>query len=268
MTTIKFNTPGQIHSPELDLLCEFAPAGGSFGHIPALPGLCYRGDDIAELERIAPAQITRYMEWVLSAGMHDLNSTVRTLAAYGKQESFNSIPIVIKENLPGSPVWISGNPAALFDYDLHPLDTAEVSAYLRLTQQALNQIVAVAGARTISQMGLKSNQEHRSIDEMLTHVGNCVWWYCSRIDDDLPEPDEVKDETPGSRVMRLLRIATSYLANVPSSRRTTVHVPTRFKTTDPSERWTYTKVIRRQAEHAWEHLIELIEMEKDMRSAV
>jgi hypothetical protein len=33
-----------------------------------------------------------------------------------------------------------------------------------------------------------------------------------------------------------------------------VKVPARYPTDDPTEQWTLAKVIRRQAEHLWEHL--------------
>jgi hypothetical protein len=85
-------------------------------------------------------------------------------------------------------------------------------------------------------------------------MGNCVWWYCSRIDDVLPEPVEISEEAPMARIERLLEVAGEYLLAVPLQARMIVNVPTRFLTKDPREAWTHAKVCRREAEHMWEHL--------------
>jgi hypothetical protein len=92
------------------------------------------------------------------------------------------------------------------------------------------------------------------MDEALTHVGNCIWWYASRVDDELPEPSESSEESPLARCIRLLADVRPFLLGIPGRERTRVHVPARFPTNDPSEPWTYAKVCRREAEHAWDHL--------------
>ncbi len=250
----------QDQSPVLLLLSEVVPKDGCFGHIPDLPGLCFRGEDLAQLEAKAPEQISGYVQWVMAEGLQDLNPTVTMLADLMSRNSFNSIRVVKGETIAGSPVWISGNPAALFDYDLRPLADAGILAYLRFTQQALKRIGDLAEALPKSQREHHPVQEHRSVDEMLTHVGNCVWWYCSRIDDNLAEPDDLAGETPFQRIGRLFDFAIKYLRSIPLPERIIVHTPKRFLTNDPWEQWTHTKSCRRQAEHAWEHLAELTQM--------
>lgn len=258
LTLSNNNVPSQL--PTLDLLCEVVSGDGCFGHIPALPGLCFRGEDIFELESKAPEEIKKYVEWLIAEGISDLNPTISELAACVNESSLKSITIINKESLEGSPVWISGNPAVLFDYDLHPLDDVTVLAHLRFTRQVLMRLAEIAEVL----LKLKSKQmpdpEHRSIDEMLTHIGNCVWWYCSRIDEKLPEPDEPTGETQADRMKRLYVKAEKYLISIPLTQRSVVHVPTRYRTNDPLEQWTHTKACRRQAEHAWEHLLELMQI--------
>lgn len=258
--TIQSNHNTQPQLPAVDLLCEIVPGDGCFGHIPALPGLCFRGEDPSELQRTSPDQIKKYIEWLIIENLSDLNPLVIGLMPHVDGSYFNSIHVVIKEIVAGSPVWISGNPAVLFNYDLHPMKNPEVLAYLQFTGQVLKHIGHIIESLSRSQLLKKPDSESRSSGEILTHIGNCVWWYCSRLDDSLPEPDDVIEETPLHRIDRLFDHAKEYLISVPQSLRKTVHVPSRYQTNDPLEKWTHTKTCRRQAEHAWEHLGELMQI--------
>jgi hypothetical protein len=245
-----------VHSqlPPFDLLVEVAPSEGCFAHIPALPGLCFRASDPEEAERIALGQIANYSQWILAEDLVDLNSEADALVRRARILNFTGVRVVETERRDGSPLWISGNPAILFDHDRHPLDDTAVTAHLRFARQVVKRIRAMVAVMSPDQREQKPAVQYRSVDETLTHIGNCVWWYCARIDDELPEPDERDEETPMTRIERLLEAAGEYLLTVPLQARTTVHVPTRFLTIDPGEAWTHTKVCRRQAEHMWEHL--------------
>ena len=74
-------------SPSLDsdrlllpLLLEVAPGHGCLAHIPVLPGLCFRVDDLAALRVIAFEQITLYGRWLLDHNAMDLTPEATTLA--------------------------------------------------------------------------------------------------------------------------------------------------------------------------------------------
>ena len=237
-----------------ELLVEDAGSQGCLGHIPALPGLCFRAENAAALTEVAPARIGEYAGWLSAEGLSDLTPRAMELSrrVLAKQPSITQI--VIAEHLAGSPVWESGNPAVLFEHDLRPLDNATVVSHLRFTRRVLQEIRELVAPLSVEQRARRQAPDRRSIDETLTHLGNCIWWYCSRIDDELPEPDEPVDESPLDRIDPLFTAAETYLLSIPYSTRTTVHVPTRFLTKDPDERWTHTKVCRRQAEHVWAHL--------------
>jgi predicted RNase H-like HicB family nuclease len=237
-----------------DLLVEVAPSEGCFAHVPSLPGLCFRACDPEEARRSAPGQIAYYSQWLLAENLVDLTPEVETLVRSARFRNFTRVMVVEKERQVGSPLWISGNPAVLFDHDRNPLGNKAVSAHLRFARQVVKRIRAEISVLSLAQREHKLAAEVRSVDETLTHIGNCVWWYCSRIDDSLPEPDEPAGETPMERIDRLLEAAGEYLPAVPQQARPTVHVPTRFLTKDAGEAWTHTKVCRRQAEHLWEHL--------------
>ena len=240
--------------PPFDLLVEVAPSEGCYAHIPALPGLCFRASDPEGAGRIALEKIANYSQWLVAENLVDLNSEADALVRRARIMNFTGIRVVEKERRDGSSLWISGNPAILFDYDRHPLDDTAVTAHIRFARQVVKRIRAMVAVMSPDQCEQKPATQDRSVDETLTHIGNCVWWYCARIDDELPEPDERAEETPMARIERLLEAAGEYLLAVPHQARTTIHVPTRFLTKDAGEAWTHTKVCRRQAEHLWEHL--------------
>ena len=165
-----------------------------------------------------------------------------------------AVRILVAEHVTGAPVWESGNPAVLFVHDLSPLGEGAVTAHLRFIRRILDRIRELITPLSSEQRTRGSVPDRRSVDETLEHIGNCIWWYCSRIDDALPEPEELLDEDQLDRIDRLFDVAEPFLLAVPLDERTRIHVPSRFLTADPNERWTYTKVCRRQAEHVWAHL--------------
>jgi len=245
-------SPTDVKLPPFDLLVEDAGALGCLGHIPTLPGLCFRAETVADVESLAPVRIREYADWLAENGLGDLTPEVGHLASRGRAAS--SVRIVIAEHVAGAAVWKSGNPAVLFQHDLRSLDDDGVIAHLRFTRRALDEMREIVERLSDEKRAWKPDPARRSVDETIEHVGNCIWWYCSRIDDELPEPEEPSGEASADRMDRLFAAAEAYLLDVPLSVRTTVHVPTRFPTSNPHERWTHTKVCRREAEHVWAHL--------------
>jgi hypothetical protein len=237
-----------------DLLIEDAGTEGCLGHVPTLPGLCFRARDAEEAEAIASDRIAEYAAWLRAEDMTDLSSETEEAVRCANAEGSSGLWTVAAEHVAGAPVWESGNAAVLFRSDLCPLDDRAVAARLRFVRRVLDRIREVVVRLSASDRASRPASNRRSVDETLEHVGNCVWWYCSRIDDDLPEPEEIPNEDPLDRIDRLFAIAEAFLLAVPYSARTSIHVPMRFPTADPNERWTHTKVCRRQAEHVWAHL--------------
>ena len=240
--------------PAFDLLVEDAGNRGCLGHIPALPGLCFRAGSVVGLERIALARISDYGRWLLAEDLADLTPDTEALVFRVRAGDLSGISVAEAEHLAGSPVWESGNPAVLFERDLLRLSDNVVAAHLLFTRRVLGKMRGLVDPLSPAERARRPAADRRSIDETLKHIGNCVWWYCSRIADELPEPDEPAAEPPLDRIDRLFDVAEAYLLGVPFSARTTVYVPTRFPTSDQHERWTHTKVCRRQAEHVWAHL--------------
>lgn len=113
--------------------------------------------------------------------------------------------------------------------------------------------MSIAGLAPLQQ-AWKPAPDRRSLAETLIHIGDCIWWYCSRLDGGLLELESPPDESPIERVGRLVEEAEELLLAVPLSARAEIHIPARFPSADPHEKWTHTMVCRRQAEHLWEHL--------------
>jgi len=238
----------------LRLLIEDAGDLGCLGHIPALPGLCFRAERASELEEAAPDRIAEYVRWLSAEDLGDLTPGTTELIQWLQAGASSDVRVVVAERLAGAPVWESGNAAVLFDHDLQPLSDGAVAAHLCFVGRILDRMRALVDPLSLEQRARRPAPDRRSIDETLEHVGNCIWWYCSRIDDDLPEPDEPPDEDQLDRIDRLSEAAQVFLLGIPPVLRADIHVPTRFPTADPDERWTHTKVCRRQAEHVWTHL--------------
>jgi len=249
-----------------ELLIEDEGTQGCLGHVPALPGLNFRADTAMELEKAAPARIREYAQWLSAEGLADLTPETRALVSQVQSGDVTGLRAVVTEHCTGALVWDSGNPAVLFEHDHGPLVDGAVAAHLRFVRRILDRMRELITPLSSEQRTRRAALERRSVDETLKHVGNCVWWYCSRIDDDLPEPEEIANEDPLDRIDRLFEIAETFLFAVPLSARATVHIPTRFQTADPNERWTHTKVCRRQAEHAWAHLCGLKRQVPEIRT--
>jgi hypothetical protein len=238
----------------LELLIEVTPDEACFGHIPALPGLCFKADNPDELYQKASNEVLKYLGWLIQEGILNTIPAATKLAKRIHSGSETDIQLVEKERAKGAPLWISGNPAVLFEADKRTLDNNEVNAHLRFVKQAVTRIKAMISNLTPERRQHKPAEDRRSIDETLRHIGNCVWWYCSRIDDRLTEPKEYPDEDPIRRIERFLKHASEFLLAVPFGKRPEIYIPKRFTTSDPNEQWNHTKVCRRQAEHVWEHL--------------
>ncbi len=237
-----------------DLYIEVAGNGECLCHTPALPGMCFRAKSVQEVHNIAVKRIAAYARWLSSMHLAGLNPLAARLVELVSAGRVRDIRVAERERRDGAPVWISGNAAALFSVDHRALSDAEVRTHLRFVGQVIRQMRKLITPLSPAQRGWKPTHDRRSLNETFTHIGNCVWWYCSRIDDALPEPADKEGEDPFDRIERLFVAASEFLLAVPHNARTIVHVPTRYPTQDPSEPWTHTKVCRRQSEHMWAHL--------------
>ena len=239
---------------KVPLLLEVAPGHGCVAHMPVFPGLCFRAGDPAAVPAVASRHVVLYARWLREHDARELSPDTAELVRRLRAGSLSDLEIVETERRIGSPVWLSGNPAVLFQHDRRALSDASVGAHISLIRLVLASTRRLVAPLSPTQSARTPAPGQRSINETLEHIGNCIWWYCSRIDDDLPEPEEPPGEQWLARMDRLLDAACAFLLGIRLRARTDVHVPKRFPTSDPAEEWTHAKVCRRQAEHVWEHL--------------
>jgi hypothetical protein len=146
---------------------------------------------------------------------------------------------------------------ALFARDCAPVAIPHVTEAFDVADHAWADIARRIARLGSAQRSTPPSAGKRSIEETLEHLGNCFWWYCSRIDDGLPDwPDAgLSFEERADAFLRRARAWCRERAGTggPAASGPAV-VPTRYPTDDPEEQWTLAKVIRRQAEHLWEHL--------------
>ena len=237
----------------LDLYIEVAEGGACMGHIPSLPGFCVRAASVNELEGHTRRVLSDYVDFLAAHDAANLNSTTAKIVDAASAGRLDSVSIRERERVFGAPVWESGNAAALFSIDRRLLSSEEVDVNFRFVRVVLNRMRAPIEPLSSDQRGRRPALDRRSLDETLEHIGNCVWWFASRIDDSLPEPDEIDGEDPLDRIDQHVVIAREVLLSVPLAERSTIYIPKRFPTLYPREPWTHAKACRREAEHVWAH---------------
>jgi len=238
----------------LDLFVEEAPGGDALVHVPSLPGLSVMVAHGSSRDRRIRSGLGAYTRWLGGHGLASVSPAAQAVVSAAAAAALGDVAWRVTESVAGAPVWISGNAAALFSVDRRRLSDGEAGAHLDVVGAALEDVVAATARLSEAERARGRKTGGRSVEETLTHIGNCIWWYASRIDDELPEPPDLPGEPPLARCVRLLTEVRAYLLAVPQGKRTRIHVPTRFPTNDPREPWTYAKVCRREAEHAWDHL--------------
>ena len=108
--------------------------------------------------------------------------------------------------------------------------------------------------------------ESRSIFETLLYVSDVIWWYCSRLNDEFPEPGQDCPREPITRIDYMTEVDREFLKGIPTNERDKVVIPQKYATHDAQEAWTMGKVLRRQAEHILEHRLELFEILQDRKA--
>jgi predicted RNase H-like HicB family nuclease len=220
---------------------EIAPGsdGGAAAHAPTLAGLVGFGWD----ERRALRDLDR------AADLYHAVLRRQGLASGPPGEHLFWRPA---RRVPGQPFWLSGHATALLPPDRVPPSDRRIRRVMRIVR-ALQAEHLGRLDRAPRQWG-RSTSRHRTPEQTLVHMGDCAWWYCSRVDDRLPEPGRECPDEPRARLAHLLDFAERWLLDLVPRARGRVVVPRRFPSSDPNERWTAGKVLRRLAEHQFEHL--------------
>lgn len=232
---------------------EMTPSGEGVAHLPSLPGDSFRFRTRDEVLMRAIEECGAYIRWVKARNI------AASLALTGPEIADHPAlcRATVVEELPGREIWESGKAAVMFECDLGLVDEEKIRRHFIVLQAALEELVTRAQAVPAERWDVAPEPGRRTLRETLVHVGNAVWWYCSRIDDAVSEPEgEDGDQTsdPAGRILRLADWALSWCLSLDNDRREQIQRPTRHLTDDPEELWTLGKVLRRQAEHAVEHL--------------
>lgn len=150
-------------------------------------------------------------------------------------------------------VGASGAPMALFSSDKNELSKRNVEEAFTVTGYIRQEIENRVEGLSKEEFEFQPNSNRRSLQETLQHIGNTVWWYCSRI-------DQKVDQWADNNLNELNRIEFFHekariflLEKIKEGESNKVYIPTLYPTLDPGEKWTARKVLRRQVEHLWEH---------------
>jgi len=215
-----------------ELYLERGPEGPWMAHAPSLPGACWLDlDETACLKRAADEM-----------GRH--------AARLGRAPPAGPYVVAGRVLNTTGVVGESGSPMARFSCDASP---PGIAAVWPAVERLARLIVETARGVPAGLRATRPREGGRSLDEVFVHLGNCVWWYCSRIDEGLSEwPDAWL--APEDRFLAFLPLSRNFYGNYPEERKGLVHVPARYPTSDRAEDWNYGKSLRRQAEHLAEHL--------------
>ncbi|KPL18802.1 MAG: hypothetical protein AMJ92_06115 [candidate division Zixibacteria bacterium SM23_81] len=215
--------------------------GGYMAHLFSHLGCVARARSARGLEKAVAEALGRYEEIARR----------RNFAATPVRRPFK---IKVVEEVSGMPIWESGNPAALFGPDLEALTPEAVQSGFRIMEGLRAELLAKVRELEPAQLQAQRDPNRRSLGQTLEHLADCEWWYLSRIDDDLPYFEDKCPKGIFPRLAWLLDKARQYLLELPVERQALVFVPHRHPTSDPAERWTPRKVLRRLLEHEFEHL--------------
>jgi predicted RNase H-like HicB family nuclease len=226
----------------IQICLERGQDGPWMGHWPRLPGCCWIRPTHAACLAAAMNEILAWVAFLDEQPAPDsgLPRPAGDDTAQAAEERTGQAGVVGE----------SGAAMALFDIDGHPPGLNTLWPVVMTTAAA---ITALAGTVEPGNWNSRPHPNRRSLDDVFRHLGNCLWWYCSRLDDTLPEwPDG--GLTPLERFNNFLPLARQYYAEWPADRIQQVTVPHRYPSADPAEPWQYGKSLRRQAEHLREHL--------------
>jgi len=214
---------------------EIDPDGYCAAHIPELLGLYVFSQSQKQTLRQLPGKIKEYQQW---------------LKRHGEKVAAGKIEIEIREIKYGTCPRISGNRAAIFEFDLLPPTNKEIKTWLKRAawnRQELKEIVAKLPDDVLD----RKEKGKRSIRGVLHHVANCDWWYVSRLNIEL---DENGPKETFARLDWARKVATHALLNLSEKGKTQIIIPTKYCGSTRGEKWTARKVFRRLLEHEHEHI--------------
>jgi len=245
----------------IQLYLELSPGGQTgIAHVPDIPGCHFAGATREDLVGRASAEVSRYLDWCAAHGLGDLDARVAAIVKARKKAVAASGPALVlrvAEEKEGDVGRENDAPSALFDRDHESPDDPSIHAHFRVVRAAYEEMARLVNAADERDLAARPGDGSASPAETLDHIGDGLWWLCSRIADDLPEPGADCPAHGLARIQCLIPWAEAWMLSIPAERRADVVVPARFPSRDHAEAWTFGKVCRRQAEHMVDHLGEL-----------
>jgi hypothetical protein len=224
----------------IGIFLERGPEGPWMGHLAGLAGCCWIRDSREACIAASQSERLRFAAFLAERG-------IDTGFECGESASVECLEEV---HTLGGAVGESGSAMALFASDA---DTVYISVYWPRVLCLAESIVETASSIDVSRWAIRPVPGRRSLEEVFEHLGNCVWWYCSRIDDALADWEDAGLSFK-ERFLAFLPLAEDFYRRYPPERASSAFVPKRHPAEDPLEPWNFGKSLRRQGEHLWEHL--------------
>ncbi len=225
----------------IEIQLEQGPKGMCMGHWMGSRGCCWLGNTPREVVNNSEKEIEIFLEFLKK---WDQGIEIPDLWEIKAGE--------FVRNSAGE-VGTSGSPMALFSLDKNEISKKNVEETFRIAGYIRQGIKNRVEALSREELEFQPEPNRRSIQKTLQHIGNTVWWYCSRIDQNLEQwPDKGLNDF--DRIEFFFEKAREFLVGkIEEGKTNRVYIPTLYPTLDPGEKWTARKVLRRQVEHFWEH---------------
>lgn len=194
---------------------------GPVAHVPSLPGASARGKTVEEAKANIRGAIEEYLRLLRGVG--------EPVARVDE-----GISLEFEE--------VSGTTFPTDYTELHPNEMEALLRWMAVSHQELVDLVQDLSADTLA---LKSEENNRSIKDIIYHLADAEIWYTDRLKQ-LPE-------APLYRLAAARGVALERLRSVVGSDKsgTTVH---------DDEDWTPRKIIRRMMEHERVHIQQIREI--------
>ncbi len=235
-----------VDSPALQVLLGLDGAGRTEAWIADRPGCVVFAASESEAISGVPAAAAGYDELLRRWGLDGVWT-----AASGARPAVQT-EVRILERVAVDEDVVHGNTAAFFRWDAEPATSQEIEATLTVLERSRQELLGILGGLKPDQWAQRPGGGHRTVEEIVRHVGSAEWWYMSRIVD-FPVPEDGYPQDPEALLTWIRERVTSRLRSLTAEERARTTVPN----PKSGERWTARKVLRRLIYHELYHIRQL-----------
>lgn len=218
--------------------------GESMVFFRELPGCCLSAATSQAALQAAPAAIEQYFRWLKT---NDLTIV---------EGDIHPIEVVLAERLSST----ANSTGPLFQADLVEPTEVEIDNTLNVAATARALIIEVIANVPAEYLEQALTPESWSLIQHLQHIMETENWYVSRLQEQHVETIPASSMTADDLSMKVFEDAMDNELILRNLTTTQLHQVFLHE----GEQWTAAKVLRRQAGHLYEHLLSMMELERQL----